>query len=198
MKASKAVTRPFDTAHLSLAGRMDIVCRCVINALFISEATRNDTIFYAVLEGPPKPPKIVSFDGRTLSGVSICNTAWLAKIDVAEYLNKSLKVGQNLKLNESKEVNEGIRIEKKSFESLVKEKSEEIQLVHLHAKGKDIRDSDFKKNICFVLGDSRGLPKHTEKLLDRLGAERISLGPLTYLASQAIVLCHNELDRRGI
>lgn len=192
LNASKAVTKPFDINKLFLTGRIDIVCRCVINALFVSEATRNDTVFYAALEGPPLPPKLISFDSRFLSGLTIDEK------DIAECLNKSLKLGRKLKLNESKEVSEGIKIEKKSLESLIKEKSEKTQLIHLHPKGEDIRNFSFKGNICFILGDSRGLPKNTEKFLDRLGAEKVSIGPLTYLASQTILLCHNELDRRGI
>jgi tRNA pseudouridine-54 N-methylase len=47
-----------------------------------------------------------------------------------------------------------------------------------------------------VLGDHKGLPKKTESLLERIGAEKVSVGKITYLASHVIVICHNELDRR--
>jgi len=46
------------------------------------------------------------------------------------------------------------------------------------------------------LGDFIGIPKNTEKLLKRLDAEKIKLGPVMLMASQCPILVHNELDRR--
>ena len=39
------------------------------------------------------------------------------------------------------------------------------------------------------------MPKKTEKLLERIGAKKIKLGPKMLFASHCIVIVHNELDR---
>jgi tRNA (pseudouridine54-N1)-methyltransferase len=70
------------------------------------------------------------------------------------------------------------------------------KLVYLHPEGVDLRKYKFPEKFIAIIGDHKGLPKQTEKLLDRLNAERISLGKVEYLASHCIVILHNELDRR--
>lgn len=190
IKASKAFTRPFNLNDLPGSGRMDLVCRCISNAFFISEAIRKDVCFHAVLEGPTKPPKLISFFGKDLKRVTPDER------NIAAWINKALNLGIDLKKGEEKRVADGIIVANKSFEELVKEKARESQLIYLHPRGKDIRDVEFGKNVCFVLGDHKGLPNKSEKLLDRIGAERISVGKLTYLSSHVIIICQNEIDRR--
>ncbi|MEM5805494.1 MAG: hypothetical protein QW156_03195 [Candidatus Aenigmatarchaeota archaeon] len=69
LKASKAFTKPFNLNNLPGAGRMDLVCRCATNALWLSHALRSNVIFHAVLEGPNKPPKVISFYSNELKGL---------------------------------------------------------------------------------------------------------------------------------
>ncbi|MEM5836413.1 MAG: tRNA (pseudouridine(54)-N(1))-methyltransferase TrmY [Candidatus Aenigmatarchaeota archaeon] len=190
LKASKAFTRPFNLNDLAGSGRIDLVCRCISNAFFISEAIRKDVRFHAVLEGPPKPPKLISFFGENLKRITPDER------NIGAWINKAVNLGLDLEKNEERIVGDGIKVSKKSFEELVKEKAKETQLIYLNPKGIDIREFEFEKNVCFVLGDHKGLPKNTERLLDRIGAKRISVGKLTYLASHVIVICHNELDRK--
>ncbi len=109
-----------------------------------------------------------------------------------------MKVGLNLELNQEIEVSPGIKIAKKSFESLIREKSKEIQLIYLHPEGKDIRELEIRDNIALILGDHIGISRKTEKLIERLKAEKVSLGKKIYLASHAIVIANYELDRRWL
>ena len=110
-------------------------------------------------------------------------------------INQALKQSTNLKLSEEINLKNGIKISKKSFEALVKEKSNTSQRIYLNHKGQDIRNFEFQENITFVFGDYIGMPKKTEKLLDRLDASKMSLGPKMLFASHCIVIVHNELDR---
>jgi len=56
----KAVTAPFSLNDLpGTAGRMDILCRCVNAALFLSHDLRRDVRVYLVLKGEPDPPKLI-------------------------------------------------------------------------------------------------------------------------------------------
>lgn len=194
LRASKTVT---NSDYISLndlpgAGRLDLVCRCVTNALFISNDMRRDTIIHVVLEGPNYPPKTISFDGNELKNLAPDER------NAASHIKIALQKGAALKLSDNVTSEPGIKISKKSFESLIKEKSKTSQLIYLHPEGIDIRKFEFKENISMVLGDHVGIEKATEKLLKRLGAVRVSLAPAYYLASQCITICHNELDIRKV
>ena len=60
----KAVTGTFSLNDLpGAAGRMDILCRCVNAALFLSHDLRRDVRVFLVLKGEPSPPKLIRFDG---------------------------------------------------------------------------------------------------------------------------------------
>ncbi|MHA1579440.1 MAG: hypothetical protein ACTSUQ_07420 [Candidatus Freyarchaeota archaeon] len=48
------------------SGRIDLVCRCILAALLTSSSHRTDTILYAVLEGPPRPPLTIEIDGEKI------------------------------------------------------------------------------------------------------------------------------------
>jgi tRNA (pseudouridine54-N1)-methyltransferase len=191
--AHKAKTTPdFDINNLPEAGRMDLVCRTVSNTLWISNDLRRDTIVHVSMNGPSSPPKIVSFYGESLKNMEPDEKT------IASAIRDALKIGLKLQLNEEKEISPGIKISKKSFEALIKEKSKSSQMVYLHEKGEDIRKFEFKENVTFVLGDYIGVNRITGKFLDRLGAEKINLGPVTLFASHCPIIVHNELDRRWL
>ncbi|MEK6816242.1 MAG: tRNA (pseudouridine(54)-N(1))-methyltransferase TrmY [Nanoarchaeota archaeon] len=191
LRALKGKTTPdFSLDDLPNAGRMDLVCRCVSNALWISNDLRRDTIIHVAMDGPSLPPKIVSFNGLDLKGVRFDER------DIAKHIQEALKRGKPLEINEEADVSPGIKVAKKSFEALVKEKSKTSQLFYLHKKGGDIREAELKGDVTFVFGDYIGMPRNTESLLDRLGAKKLTLGPVMLFASHCIIVAHNELDRK--
>jgi tRNA (pseudouridine54-N1)-methyltransferase len=192
LRAQKSRTSDVDVDNLPDAGRFNIICSCIANAMYVSNHVRQDTIFRVVLEGPRFPPKIISIFGDKVKDLNFDER------NIAQLLITCLNKGRNLALGEEIEVFAGIKVSKKSFESLVKEIAEKgRKMLYLHKKGKDIRGMGLKKedDVVFVFGDFTGIPINTEKLLDRLGAEKISLGPVVLFASHCIILCQNELDR---
>ena len=194
LRALKARTTPdFSIDNLEEAGKMHIVARCISNALWVAKGIREDTIMHVNLEGPKFPPKTISFYGEKMRGMK--GFAFDEK-GIAQFIKLALEKGQDLKLNEDLEVYQGIIVSKKSFESIVKEKSQYMQLIYLHKRGQDIRKFKFKDNILFIFGDFIGIPRKTEYLLERLNAEKVSLGKVDYHASQCITIVQNELDRR--
>ena len=190
--ARKAWTKPFNLNDLASAGRMDVIARCVSSALFISYAIRKDTNIYISLNGPPNPPVLLKFFGDRLKGV------YYDERSVAGKINEALKKIDETEEKKEIEVSKGFLVSKQSFENFLKKKALERKIVYLHEEGKDIREIEFSGNEIFVVGDHKGLPKKTEVFLEKLGAEKVSLGPLSYLASHCIVIVHNELDRRGL
>jgi len=207
LRARTAKTGDFNVNDLPASGRMDSVCASVSNALNIANALRKDTIIHVIMEGSPEPPKLLSFHGDKIRGM-----AWDEK-SIGEFIRKALLKSKGMGQGEKREAAEGhchfvpgpsaleaaegLFVEKKSFEALVKEKLKEgKQVVYLHQEGKDIREAVLKEDIVVVFGDYIGMPRATEGLLDRLGAERVSLGPKMLFAAHCIIVVHNELDRR--
>ena len=190
--ALKAPTSPdFDLNNMPQSGRIDLVCRTISNSLYVSMKIRQDTAIHVCLNGPSSSPKVVSFYGESLVGMEFDERS------VAKFLQEALAAGMTLKLGEEKQVRAGLAVSKKAFETLVKEKADEgKQLIYLDEKGEDIREFSFKENPVIILGDFIGVPKNTEKLLRRLGSEKIKLGPVMLFASHCPVLVHNELDRK--
>jgi len=181
------LTRPFFVNDLVKANRMDIVARSVSNALFISFGIRKNVTFYVSLNGPPQPPVLITFKGDELKGMFIDEKS--VGIRINEALKKVQKQGE---IN----VSEGIYVSKKPFEVLIKEKTNEgKKLIYLDKEGIDIKNYRFTGNEMFIIGDKKGLPLKVTKFLERIGAEKISLGRIEYLASHCITILNYELDR---
>lgn len=169
-------------------GRMDLNARCIISALWLSRDLRRDSRIVISLNGPPKPPLAIAFDGKELQRVSPDEK------NVAHWIKKALN--KRNQIDEGwYEAHDGIYISDKSFQDLIKDR-EDRNFYVLHESGKDIRDTELKKDPVFVLGDHIGLPKKEEEFVQRYNTDKISLGPESYFATQSITLVHNELDRR--
>jgi len=188
--SSRGFTLPFDLNDLT-QGRMDLVARCISAAFFISYAIRKDVIFHLFLNGPPNPPRRISFYGNELVGIEPNEKS------IAIKLNECLEKGKGLKLSEEIKVGNGIFIAKESLEKFLKREAKNKKIVYLHRDGVDLRKYEFPENFIVILGDHKGLPEKIEKFLERLNAKKVSLGKIEYLASHCIVILHNELDRRS-
>jgi len=182
--ARKAVTSPdFSLDDLpGSGGRMDLVARCVCSALWISHDLRRDSCIHVVACGSPNPPVVISFYGNRLRGVSPDER------NIAAWIKKTLA---------RKRKNPGINIRKLSFQQLVEEIASEGNIFYvLHEKGRDIARVKLKADPVFILGDHIGLPRKEEKFVERFEYEQISLGTISYLASQCITVLHYELDKK--
>ena len=97
---------------------------------------------------------------------------------------------------ESRVVESGISVRTISFEKLVQELAVDHALYMMDRKGVSIREQVFSGKPCFLLTDHLPMPKKSFNSLERLGAEKISLGPRMLFASQCVTLIHHELDCR--
>ena len=162
------------------AGRLDVVYQCILSGLFLSGAIRRDVVLHAVLNGPPKPPLHLAVDGERLSDVRTDERTW------ENILRKVLSGGNH----------PGVTLAKESLEQLVKEREGRSVFV-LEEKGKDISEVTLGTNPVFVLGDQVGLPKKTEKFVQRYGA-KISLGKRRYLAGTCVDIINYLIDTRSV
>jgi tRNA (pseudouridine54-N1)-methyltransferase len=194
LRARKGPTAPnFSLDHLSDAGRLEVVTHCIANALFYSKHIRPQTIIHIVLDGPGDPPKTIRFESDHLPYLGGFDERSLAQV-----IQRALLTGRGLTLNEERQVDSGLFVAKKAFETLIKEKVTAGNLYYLQKKGDDIRTLTFSSNATFVFTDHLAMPKKTDKYLQRLGATPISVGPQMLFASHCIILAHNELDRQNI
>lgn len=181
-----ASTQPFSLNDLPGAGRMDILCRCVAQSLFISHGIRKNVEVYLLLLGQPDPPKSVKICGYEVKRMAPDER------NIAGHIKKALKLktGYNWR-----KVHSGVYISKKGLRDLIDE-LKCCEIYYLREDGTDIRSivSEIKEPL-FVLGDHIGLKPEDEKIILDYTKEIISVSPLSLQSDQCIVIVHYELDR---
>ncbi len=184
---NKAVTKPFKLNDLPGAGRIDILCRCVAQALFVSHGIRRDVEVYLLLLGPPEPPKAVKITGYEVRRMSPDER------NIAGHLRKAL----SFKADENwREVGSGVYISKKGLVDLLEELSKRYEIYYLREDGRDIRSlAKSMRNPLFILGDHIGVKGEDEEVVMRYARELVCVSPLSLQADQCIVIVHYELDR---
>lgn len=184
----KAVTETFSLNDLpGAAGRMDILCRCVNAALFLSHDLRRDVRVFLILKGMPSPPKLIRFDGSEVRYLSPDERS------AASLIKKALEKKAQDFWTES---TPGVSVRKGDLDDILKELDKRI--IYLREDGDDIRNKDVNESDpLYVLGDHLGLTEDEERIILGYDPEIISIGPLSLHADHCIVLLHNEMDRRS-
>ncbi len=192
LKATQAPTSAnlINLNNLKDSGRIDLVTRCISNALFISNHFRPDTIIHVVMEGKPTSTRILSFDGSLLKQFEYDERSIAIKI------KKALEKGKNLTKDQFTDVEDGIKIGRMTFTDFVHQLDGNIY--YLDKRGDDIRKTKFRTrdNNTFIFGDHKGFDKYTIRLLKRIKAKKIRLSQHMIYSSHCIVIVHNELDRQ--
>jgi len=189
---NKAVTKPFSLNDLAgSAGRMDILCRFIAQALFISHGIRKNVEVYLLLLGEPEPPKAIKIVGKEVK------TMAPDERNIAGLIRKALKIECNKNWKRS---TSGIYISKKNLKELLDELTNRYKIVYLKETGKDIRNfvKQIDKDCLFILGDHLGLSEEQERIVKDYASEVISVSPISLQADQCVVIVHYELDRSTI
>jgi len=184
---NKAVTKPFSLKDLAgSAGRMDIICRCIAQALFISHGIRRDVEVYVLLLGEPDPPKALKVVGSEVKYMAPDER------NIGGIIRKAL----SLKVDERwRRSTPGVYIARKSLKDLLDE-PKKYEIVYLREDGIDIREIACSlNNPLFILGDHRGLKEEDEKGVMNYAEIIVSVSKLSLQADQCIVIAHYELDR---
>jgi tRNA (pseudouridine54-N1)-methyltransferase len=180
----RAVTTTFSLNDLPGAGgRMDILCRCVNAALFLSHDLRREVRVYLVLKGLPAPSKIIRFDGKDVRYLSPDERS------AASLIRKALEKNPQEFWTGS---TPGVSIRKGDLSDLLAELNKKV--FYLREDGKDLRGKKFDE-VLFVLGDHEGMTEDEEKTIEGFEHEIVRVGPLSLHADHCIVLLHNGMDR---
>ncbi|MCL7415365.1 MAG: tRNA (pseudouridine(54)-N(1))-methyltransferase TrmY [ANME-2 cluster archaeon] len=179
------------------AGRMDIMCRCINSALFLSHDLRRDVVVYLVLLGEPQPPKIVKFIGQDVRYLNPDERS------SGSLIKKALELTARARWRES---TSGVWVRQGDLEGLLSElnssaaKGDDNRLYYLREDGTDIRDvikEEMPQPSTFILGDHVGMtPDEEQKIMDA-GARTLNVGPVSLHADHCIIVVNNELDRNN-
>jgi tRNA (pseudouridine54-N1)-methyltransferase len=168
------------------AGRMDILCRCVSSALFVSFEIRRDVNVNLLLLGDPDPGKMIRFEGLNLKYLNPDERS------SGSLIQKAL---QKNAIEQYTRSTPGVWIRRGDLKSMLLE-FEGRTLLYLREDGEDVREftSEIRDPI-FILGDHAGVSEEEEEQILKAGAKIISVGPISLHSDHCITLVHNELDR---
>ena len=162
-------------------GRMDILCRCVNAALFLSHDLRRDTDCCLVLCGEPADKKTIRFSGSGVRSLSPDERS------AAALIKKALGTPCGAVFREA---GPGVFIRKGGLEELLAENDFGM----LDENGTDIRTAPDLPE-AFLLSDHLNFTGPEEELIR--DCPRFSVGPRCLHADHAITLVNNERDRRA-
>lgn len=191
----RARSAPTDSQQLLAAvgkeAHTEILAHTLMNAIFVAQAHRPDVVVHLVLESSPDYSRTISFNSNDMRDIGgFHEQALLAKIA------RALDVSRGMGKEEGRAVESGISVRTISFEKLVQELSGSHPLFVMDRKGTPLRGKTMPAAPCFLLTDHMPMPKKSLHTLDRLDAEKISLGSKMLFASQCVLLIHHELDHR--
>lgn len=160
---------------------MDILCRCVNAAFFLSHEFRRDVECYLVLLGEPDAPKTVRFSGEKVRYLSPDERS------AGSLIKKALAVPVGSAFRES---TPGVEVRRGGLVDLIRE----YHFAVLDEGGTDARTKTELPD-AFLLSDHLDFSNEEQGLLE--GLDRISVGPLSLHADHAITVLWNEIDRRA-
>lgn len=171
------------------AGRMDIICRCINSAFFLSHDLRRDVQVHVILLGEPYSSRIIRFNGEKLRYLNPDERS------AGALIKKALEV-DNISSIEKRST-PGVWVRKANLSELLNEfVSKERKIFYFSEEGIDIRLSvEEAIDGVFILGDHLGLTNEEECLVVNIARKTLSLSPLSLHADHCIILIHNELDR---
>ncbi len=185
---NRAATGKFNLNDLpGSAGRMDIMCRCIASALFLSHDVRRDVEVYLLLLGPPDPPKVVKVVGEEVRYMAPDER------NIGGLLSKALAVKVDKIWRQS---TPGIYVARKTLEELLDELVERYVIYYMREDGRDIRDIGFGESSLFILGDHLGVGEDMEAIIKERCQEVVSIPTRKLQADHCIVIAHYELDRK--
>ncbi len=167
------------------SGRIDVICRGINAAIFLSHTIRKDVIFLAYFS--------------KLNALLKIDASRVRYLNPDERSTAALIRNAVIKLSDHEvQTSPGFFIKKATFTETLQEAGSLGKLLYLREDGKDIQSISIPKNVVFILSDNVNMRDEEEKEIYDGGAEVISVGPQSLLSSHVIAIVNNELDRRGL
>lgn len=169
------------------AGRLDVLCRCVNSAFFLSHGMRRDVRLYLIHQDRAA----IRFEGRELKYLNPDERSTAARI------RDALKTYQNTLGSAETKSSPGIHVSARSFEEILDEASKNGSVVYLHEDGDPVTDTGIPDDPVFVLSDHEDYTDAEDALLRERATAKVSLGPEALHSDHAMIVTHNYLDTSG-
>jgi len=169
------------------AGRLDVLCRCVTSAFFLSHDIREEVRVHLVLDDEVT----IRFEGSQLRRLNPDERSTAALIRGA-LEEKDEAIGHM-----EAEGSPGVYLSKRGFEAVLEEAARAGTVVQLHEDGDPVVDVEPPEDPVFVLSDHHDFEASEAELLDEAADQRVRLGSELLHADHAITVAHNYLDTEG-
>jgi tRNA (pseudouridine54-N1)-methyltransferase len=169
------------------AGRLDVLCRSVGSALFLSHGVRRDTRATLVL----RDELAVTFDGADV------RHAHPDERNLAGLLRNALESRGDLVGRMPEETSPGVTLTRRGLADVLGDVPRGATVVQLHEDGDPVTDLDPPADAVFVLSDHRDFTDDEQATIDDAADERVRVGPEAIHADHAITVAHNYLDTDG-
>ena len=169
------------------AGRLDVLCRCVTSAFFLSHAIREDVRVHLILGDE----YTVTFEGSDLRRLNPDERS------TAALIRKALEERAEAIGHIPVETSPGVSLTRRGFEGTLDDVTRRGTVVQLHEDGDPIVDVVPPSDPVFVLSDHHDFRDEEAALLADHADERVSLGPKALHADHSITVAHNYLDTTG-
>jgi len=169
------------------AGRLDVLCRCVTSAFFLSHAIREDVRVHLVLADE----YTVTFDGAELRRLNPDERS------TAALIRKALGEREEAIGHVPVETSPGVSLTRRGFEPTLSAVAAEGTVVQLHEDGDPVVDVVPPTDPVFVLSDHHDFGAEETEQIEARAEARVSLGPEPLHADHAVTVAHNYLDTDG-
>jgi len=169
------------------AGRVDVLCRNVQAAFFLSHGLREDVECYLVFAKSALRQRTVRIEGAKIQMLNPDERSTAARI------KQALEGGWSVP--DWKEVQRGLSVAAFGLEELLDDLKGKGQVVLLDPNGAAIEAWQPPTDPVLLLSDHVPFTKAEYALLDALGVQRISLGPYWYHGNLAAGIVQWHLDK---
>lgn len=169
------------------AGRLDVLCRCVNSAFFLSHAIRTDVRCRLVLADT----FTIRFEGRELRRLNPDERS------TAALVRNALEQRENAIGHMETETSPGVYLSRLGTEETFANAAKEGTVIELHEDGQPIGEIEPPNDPVFVLSDHNDFTSAETELLENTATTRVRLGPERLHADHAITVVQNYLDTAG-
>ncbi|WP_058366274.1 tRNA (pseudouridine(54)-N(1))-methyltransferase TrmY [Haloparvum sedimenti] len=169
------------------AGRLDLLCRCVNSAVFLSHGIREDVRVHLVLADE----FTVRFEGGELRHLHPDER------NIAARVRGALEERDGAIGHMPADVSPGVELYRMGVAETLETAASEGTVVQLHEDGDPLVDAEPPADPIFVLSDHHDFSNAEADLLAEAAERRVRVGPELLHADHAITVAHNWLDTDG-
>ncbi|MFB6106774.1 MAG: tRNA (pseudouridine(54)-N(1))-methyltransferase TrmY [Halobacteriaceae archaeon] len=167
------------------AGRLDVLCRVVGAALFLSHGVREDATVWLVL----RDELAVRVDGGSVRYMSPDER------NIASLLRTAIGAREDAIGHQEAEPTPGLFVSTRGLEAVLDAAGGTV--VCLHEDGRPVVDLDPPADPTVVLSDHRSFTDAERDVVDAHADATVRLGPRPLHANHAVTVAHNYLDTGG-